>query len=522
MPRRHPLPPHVAFVAGCVAVAAIASPHRARADETEPTAPITVLIAEAQGGAHHVALLALAEQIAHAQGIDRAAQAQAWQDRTRDGYQPATAAELEEAATIVEQLCWTAGTTPPYVRGDAAATLTQAAAVLARAAGNPPDGPRTPSYAWERFAGATRLAARCLGGGTSTRTATVPTSIFRSRAAGTHDLPEIYVDGLPADARLRGDAVEFDVPADHDALVHVRCHTTTRCSPLVRVPAGEVVPAPLGLVDLDVLPVVGEALTLTSPSAYVRSERVGRDASSVAAVLGASAPPGGASLVVLNEGSEVRLLLSDRDGAPRRTLRASWADAADAARRLIDGESGPAIGAPRDGMYTIILRELPGAPRLTTGATRFDGRPIGLRQFCHGSDCRFATPPGPLQLTMRRAGVSEDALVRSLKVDSDLDVTVVPGRRYAAKHVGEGLMITGGSVALATTLVMGLLNKAGQSVCSAATSGPDDCEDRSFTSDTAATVFFSSVGTVAVGAFLYFVVHKRPSLRIRKIRAEPA
>lgn len=223
----------------------------------------------------------------------------------------------------------------------------------------------------------------------------------------------------------------------------------------------------------------------------------------------------------MDEGSEVRLLLSDADGAPRGTLRAPWSDAADAARRLIAGESGPAIGAPRDGLYTIILHELPNAPRLATGTTRFDGRPIGLRQYCRDGACRFAAPPGPLQLTMRRAGLGDDALVRSLPVDGDLDVTVVPGRRYAAKHVGEGLMITGGTAAVATTLVMGLLNKAGQSACSAATSGPDDCDQRSFTNDTAAAVFFAGVGTAAVGAFLYFVVHKRPSLRIRKLRAEP-
>ncbi|MBL8622750.1 MAG: hypothetical protein JNK64_15650 [Myxococcales bacterium] len=521
MPRRNSQKARLAVVAGCVAVAAMVAPRPARADDDAPTEPITVLIAEAKGGAHHVALLALADQIAHAQGIDRAAQAQAWQDRTRDAYLPATTAELDEAAGLVERTCWTDGTAPPSPHGDTAA-VTLAAAILARAAGNPPDGPRAPYYAWDRFAGAARLAARCLDRDSrSTRTATVLASMFRSRAAGTHDLPAIYVDGLPADARLRGDTVEFDVPADRDALVHVRCRATMRCSPLVRIPAGEVVPAPLALVDLDVLPIVGDALTLTYASAYARSERVGRDASSVATALGPTAPPGGASLVVMDEGSEVRLVLSDRDGAPRGTLRASWADAADAARRLIAGESGPSIGAPRDGMYTIILRELPGAPRLATGATRFDGRPIGLRQYCRGSDCRFAAPPGPLQVTLRRAGLGNDELVRSLEVDADLDVTVVPGRRYAAKYIGEGLMITGGSAALGTAVAMGLLNKAGQSVCSAATSGPDDCENRSFTSDTAATVFFSGVGTVAIGAFLYFVVHKRPSLRIRKLRAEP-
>ena len=143
-------------------------------------------------------------------------------------------------------------------------------------------------------------------------------------------------------------------------------------------------------------------------------------------------------------------------------------------------------------------------------------RPTGLRQYCRADACRFAAPPGRLRLTLRRPGVFDDELVRSIPVDADLDITAVPGRRYAAKHVGEGLMIAGGGVAIATALAMGLLNKAGQSACSAVTSGPDDCDQRSFTSDTAATVFFSAAGTAAVGAFLYFVVHKRPSLRIRK------
>lgn len=522
MTRRYPSTPRLAFVAGCVAVAAIASPRSARADDAELAAPITVLVAEATDRAHHVALLTLAEQIAHGQGIDRAAQAQAWRDRTRDAYEPASADVLDEAAAVVARACWSDGTAPPFARGDDVVAVRHAAATLARAAGDLPDGPRTPYYSWERFARAAELATRCLGrSDAATRTATVRASMFRSRAAGAPTLPAIYVDGRPADAELHGDTVVFAVPADHDALVHVRCRATTRCSPLVVIPAGEAIAAPLALVDRDLLPIVGDALTLTYPSAYARSERIGRDASAVATALGASAPPGGASLVVMDEGSEVRMLLSDADGAPRGTLRAPWPDAADAARRLIAGESGPAIGAPRDGLYTIILHELPDAPRLTTGATRFDGRPIGLRQYCRGSACRFAAPPGPLQLTMRRAGVADDELVRSLAVDADLDVTVVPGRRYAAKYVGEGLMITGGSAALATALVMGLLNKAGQSVCSAATSGPDDCDQRSFTSDTAAAVFFAGVGTAAVGAVLYFVVHKRPSLRIRKLRAEP-
>ena len=511
-------------MAGCVAVAVAAGGpiQPARADDPDLPAPIAVMIAEAQGGAHHVALLTLADQIARGQGIDRAAQARAWRDRTRDGYRPATVAELAEAAALVERTCWSDGTTPPFAHGDDAAAVSQAAGVLARAAGNQPDEARGDYLAWERFAGAARLAARCLGrGDAATRTATVRASMFGGRAAGHPTLPAIYVDGLPAEARLRGDLVEFEVPAAHDALVHVRCRATIRCSPLVRIPADARVGEPLALVDLDLLPVVGDALTLTYATAYERSERAGRDASDVATVLGASAPPGGASLVVLDEGSEVRLLLVDGDGAPRSTLRATWPDAADAARRLVAGESGPAIGAPRDGMYTILLRELPGAPRLVNGATRFDARPIGLRRFCVASDCRFAAPPGPLRLTMRRAGFADDELVRSIKVDADLDVTIVPGRRYAAKYIGEGLMITGGSAAIATAVVMGLLNKAGQSVCSAATSGPDDCESQSFTSDTAAAVFFSGVGTAAVGAFLYFVVHKRPSLRIRKLQAVP-
>lgn len=509
-------------MAGCLAVAAVAATRPARADDPASTEPITVVIAEAAGGAHHVALLTLADQIARAQGIDRAAQAQAWRDRTRDGYTAATIAELDAAAQTVARLCWSDGTTPPYPRGGDAATVRQAAATLARAAGNQPGEARTAYYEWERFANATRLAARCLGrGDEATRTARVLASAFRSRAAGQHDLPQLYVDGLPADARLRDGTVEFAVPTGHDALVHVRCRTTMRCSPLVRIPAGEVVPTAVGLVDLDLLPAVGDALTLTYPSAYERSERVGRDASAVAMVVGDRASPGGGNLVVLDEGSEVRLLLSDRDGAPLSTLRAGWADAADAARRLLAGESVPAIGVPRDGMYTVVMRALPDAPQPVDAATRFDAAPVGLHRFCRDRACRFAAPPGPLQVTLRRAGLATDELLRSVKVDADLDITVVPGRRYAAKYVGEGMMITGGSAALATALVMGLVTKAGQSVCSAATSGPDDCDQRSFTSDTAAAVFFAGVGTAAVGALLYFVVHKRPTLRIRKLVATP-
>jgi hypothetical protein len=44
--------------------------------------------------------------------------------------------------------------------------------------------------------------------------------------------------------------------------------------------------------------------------------------------------------VVLDEGAEVRLLLSDRDGAPRGTLRANWPDAAAAARRSSPASRG--------------------------------------------------------------------------------------------------------------------------------------------------------------------------------------
>ena len=159
----------------------------------------------------------------------------------------------------------------------------------------------------------------------------------------------------------------------------------------------------------------------------------------------------------------------------------------------------------------------PFTSELVTGETPFDPTPTALRSFCRDRDCRFAAPPGRLRLTMLRKGHADEEIVRSIKLDSDLEITSVPGRRYAAKYIGEGMLIAGGGTALATALVMGLLEKIGQSACDVATSGPDDCDDRSFTSDTAAAVFFAGVGTAAVGAVLRFVVHKRPSLRIKKI-----
>ena len=306
----------------------------------------------------------------------------------------------------------------------------------------------------------------------------------------------------------------IDLPTARDSLVHLRCHFMTRCSPLVRVPAGGAISAPLALVNVGLRDHVRDDLTLTYPSAYDQNERVGRDASDVAIVVG-----GGTAdvLTVFEEGPGVRLLLSDPVGAPLRSLRADWPDAVDAARRLVAGAWSPPIQLPLEGLHTVVFHELPGAPRLVTGETPFDPTPTALRSFCRDRDCRFAAPPGRLRLTLLRQGLADDELVRSIKLDSDLEITSVPGRRYAAKYLGEGLLIAGGGTALATALVMGLLQKLGESACDVATSGPDDCDDRSFTSDTAAAVFFAGVGTAAVGAVLRFVVHKRPSLRIKKI-----
>jgi len=503
-------------LAGCLAVA-IAATAPARADEAdEVPAPITVVVAAADA-ARRAELGALADEIARAQGIDRARQAHAWAARTRDGYQPADRDELIEAAATVERVCAPSPYAAARAYGDDVGEVRRAAATLARATGNEPDAPHLDYGELERFASAARQARWCLGeGDAATRTATVAAAAVTRAPRRGGALPRLYVDGEPAMVVARGDTLEFEVPAGRAALIHVRCAGATRCSPLVRVPEGTAVPAALPLVDLDLRARVDDALALTYAGAFERNERVGADASAVAAVLGARSPAGGASLVVMDEGAEVRLLVTDRTGAPARTTRAAWSEAAAAATALIAGASAPAIATPRDGLHTVTLHEVPGAPRLATGATRFDGRPTGLRQYCRGDVCHFAAPPGRLQLTLRRTGAVNDELVRAIAVDADLDITAVPGRRYAAKYVGEGLMLAGGGVAIGTALAMGLLNKAGQSACSAVTSGPDDCDQRSFTSDTAATVFFSAAGTAAVGAFLYFVVHKRPSLRIRK------
>ncbi len=495
---------------------AAAAPARAdEADAADVPAPITVVVAAA-APARRAELVALADEIARAQGIDRARQARAWAARTRDAYLPASRDELIEAAATVERVCVPSPYATARAYGDDVGEVRRAAATLARATGDEPDAPHFDYGELERFAGAARQAIGCLGDGyAATRTATVAGAAVTRKPQRGGALPQLYVDGVPALVVARGDTLELELPAGRAALVHLRCGRA-RCSPLVRVPAGAAVDAPLPLVDLALRAQVDGELALSYASAFERNERVGAEASGVAAVLGARSPAGGASLVVMDEGAEVRLLVTDRAGAPARTARAAWPEAAAAAAGLIAGASAPAIGPPRDGLHTVTLHEVPDAPRLVTGMTRFDGRPTGLRQYCRADACRFAAPPGRLRLTLRRPGVFDDELVRSIPVDADLDITAVPGRRYAAKHVGEGLMIAGGGVAIATALAMGLLNKAGQSACSAVTSGPDDCEQRSFTSDTAATVFFSAAGTAAVGAFLYFVVHKRPSLRIRK------
>ena len=505
-----------ALVAASLAIVA-ASP--ARADE--PVAPVTVIIAEVAGRADHGALRAVADAIARDLGIDRARQATAWRTRTRDGYQAATVPELLDAAATVEQRCAAVGTGGPIAFGDEVPPIRRAAAILARAAGDAPGEPRGNYHDWQRIAAATYLAARCLPwDGGATRIATVPLAAFGPSPVDGRRRPAIYVDGRPATLQQTGRTVEFALPVERDALVHVRCGETTRCSPLVRVPAGPEVREPLALLDLPSLPTVGDDLTLGYPDVATRNQRAGEDAARLATAV-VDRATSGASLVVLDEGGDVRLVLVDPDGAPLGTRRARWSDAAAVAAELLAGESRAAIGAPRDGLYTVLLREVPGAPRLVSGATPFDARPIPLRQYCRDHTCGFAAPPGRLQLTMRRTGLVDDELVRSIPLDADLEITAVPGRRYAAKYVGEGMMLAGGGVAVGTALAMGLIAKAGQSACSAVTSGPDDCDQPSFTSDTATAVFFTAAGTAAVGAILYFVVHKRPTLRIRTL-ARPA
>mgnify|MGYP006943065867 CR=1 FL=1 len=496
-----------ALLPSLVAAVAVSAP-AARADIA------AVIVAEVEGSTRHDALIELAGHIAHAQRIDRPRQAQTWQARIGDGYQPATVAELDEAATIIGMAC-TSYEPGGYISpGRDAPRVRQAAAILARAVGVEPGASRAPYGAWERFESAARRATMCLRDDVgATRTAVLPAT-FHPTVATDRTPPQAYVDGVPVAARTRDGQLVIDLPTARDSLVHLRCHFMTRCSPLVRVPAGGAISAPLALVNVGLRDHVRDDLTLTYPSAYDQNERVGRDASDVAIVVG-----GGTAdvLTVFEEGPGVRLLLSDPVGAPLRSLRADWPDAVDAARRLVAGEWSQPIQLPLEGLHTVVFHELPGAPRLVTGETPFDPTPTALRSFCRDRDCRFAAPPGRLRLTLRRQGLADDELVRSIKLDSDLEITSVPGRRYAAKYLGDGLLIAGGGTALATTLVMGLIQKLGESACDVATSGPDDCDDRSFTSDTAAAVFFAGVGTAAVGAVLRFVVHKRPSLRIKKI-----
>jgi hypothetical protein len=202
---------------------------------------------------------------------------------------------------------------------------------------------------------------------------------------------------------------------------------------------------------------------------------------------------------------------------PARTLRTSREGVAEAAQRLVDGHNQSAVGPYQPGKYRVVVDVADGAPRVTQAQSSFDRLPVAARPFCASTHCELAAPPGILRKRFDETMWS-GPLEKRLTLDKDVRVTVKPGRRYWAKYTGMGLMGTG-IVSVGVVMITGVLEKAlADGICSAVpTSGPDSsssCGDSIPMSRWQGIALGGGAGAVAVGAFLYLVVHKKPRINV--------
>jgi hypothetical protein len=253
-------------------------------------------------------------------------------------------------------------------------------------------------------------------------------------------------------------------------------------------------------------------LSLSYASELERNNAIVVDGARVMAALVATNRPGGGVIAVMSEGSDVRLVYGDERGNALRTLRTSRGELLTAAHRLVNGEGEPSVGPWQPGKHRVVVDVRPHAPGLSDLRSSLDASPTNA--FCSHGHCEFAAPAGALTMRFdeQRWG---GPLRTTIKLDTDLLVTVKPGRRYWAKYTGMGLMGLGAG-SLTFAFVMGAIDKgvakAGDAV--RPTSGPENNSTMTHATNTEALAFFGGAGTVAIGAFMYLVVHKKPRINV--------
>ncbi|HEY4055754.1 MAG TPA: hypothetical protein VGM39_04070 [Kofleriaceae bacterium] len=322
----------------------------------------------------------------------------------------------------------------------------------------------------------------------------------------------LYANGMQVGWGSGNLSLSFSVARGEDIELHAECSDGKRCSRTIHVESSDAVAVYIDATSQDLVGQMASSLSLAYASELERNTAIVADGARVMAALVATNRPGGDVIAVMSEGSDFRLVYGDERGNPLRTLRTSRSDLLATVHRLVNGESEPSVGPWQSGKHRVVVEIRPHAPGVSDLRSSLDASPT--KAVCRPGHCEFAAPAGALTMRFdeQRWG---GPLRTTVKLDKDLLVTVRPGRRYWAKYTGMGLMGVGAG-SLTFALVMGAIDKgvakAGDAV--RPTSGPESSSSMPHATNTEAIAFFGGVGTVAVGAFMYLVVHKKPKINV--------
>lgn len=463
--------------------------------ESTARSPTVVVAALIYNDPANADIEATADEVATALHIDRPALAQRWHSFVRDQYVQPPWNEITDAQREVYELCaLPAPNMPAPPQPERSNALEQAARTLYQVTN-------------ATSTGSAGHAAACLRRPNHARDK-VNVHVY----ADDDRQWTLFANGVDVFTRKGNDTTQIEIEHGERLYLYARCGDPERCSRTVEVDD----PARPVTIYIDAVPnrqrgqMSETSLSLTYSSELVRNNNTAFDSALVSYVLGKAWASRGDAITVMSEGPDVRLVYSDEDGTPIRTIRTARADVVDGALRIAAGRTEPAIGAPAAGKHRVVVDVEHGAPRVTDLRSPLDRIALPGRAFCKANRCAFAAPKGTLHMRIAEEGESQP-VDKKIDLDEDKLVTIHPGRRYWAKYTGIGMMGVGGAGVVTVLLLEAVKKGIGDAVDSAIPdSGPEgsSSDDNGHAPRWEGITFLAGAGLIAAGAVLTFVVHK--------------